>query len=273
MKNLYFRSQTYLLIMMVKTEKAGKVGIVSLNHPEKLNALSKELVRDLVTAIESFKAEKIRTVIISAEPNKSNVWSAGHYIPELPENHEDPLGYFDPLEVLLRTIQRYPGPVITQVHGSVWGGACDLIMTSDISIGDPSSTFAITPAKIGVPYNASGISHFIARLGINQAKEMFFTARPIDAVLAEKWGIINHLVEEEQLASYVLEMATHMTTLSPLSIKVIKEQFRILSNAQALSADIFEKIEGLRTTVWESNDYHEGIKAFREKRKPNFTGE
>ncbi|MBL7138484.1 MAG: hypothetical protein ISS17_06900 [Bacteroidales bacterium] len=61
-------------------------------------------------------------------------------------------------------------------------------------------------------------------------------------------------------------------SLSPLSIEVIKAQFRILSNAQALSADIFERIEGLRKKVWESNDYHEGIKAFHEKRRPHFTG-
>lgn len=258
---------------MVRTETNGLVGIVSLNHPQKLNALSRDLVHDLVEALESFQVDKIRVVIITAEPNKSHVWSAGHYIPELPENHEDPLGYFDPLEILLRTIQRYPGPVITQVHGSVWGGACDLIMTSDISIGDTTATFAITPAKIGIPYNASGIGHFISRLGLNQAKEMFFTARPVDAITAEKWGIITHIVEEDKLSTYVMEMAQHMTTLSPLAIKVIKEQFRILANSQALSADIFEKIEGLRTQVWESLDYHEGISAFREKRKPNFTGE
>ncbi len=258
---------------MIKTEIQGKVGIVSLNHPEKLNALSQAMVHDLVEAFESFKAEKIRVVIITAEPNESNVWSAGHYIPELPENHEDPLGYYDPLEVLLRTIQRYPGPVITQVHGSVWGGACDLIMSSDISIGDSTCSFAITPAKIGVPYNASGIGHFIARLDLNQAKEMFFTARPVDAAMAENWGIVNHIVEGDQLAAYTMEMAQHITTLAPLSIEVIKEQFRILANSQALSADVFEKIEGLRTRVWESKDYHEGIKAFNEKRKPHFTGE
>ncbi|MBE0647672.1 MAG: methylmalonyl-CoA decarboxylase [Bacteroidales bacterium] len=258
---------------MIKTEKRNKTGIVSLNHPEKLNALSQEMVHGLVASLESFKEDKMRVIIIRAEPNKSNVWSAGHYIPELPENNQDPLGFNDPLEVLLRAIQRYPGPVITQIHGSVWGGACDLIMTSDISIGDTTTTLAITPAKLGVPYNASGICHFIARLGINQAKEMFFTARPIDAVLAERWGVINHIVEEDQLEAYTMEMAEHIATLSPLAISVIKEQFRILSNSQALSADVFEKIEGLRTMVWESNDYHEGIKAFREKRKPEFKGE
>jgi len=257
---------------MVKTEIHDKIGIMSLNYPEKLNALSQTMVDRLVAALEEFKSKKIRVVILAAEPNKSQVWSSGHYIPELPDGQEDPLGYYDPLEVLLRTIQSYPGPVITRIHGSVWGGACDLIMTSDIVIGDPTSTFAITPAKIGIPYNASGITHFINRLGINQAKEMFFTAQPVKAPRAYEWGIVNHIVEEEKLEQFTMEMAQRITTLSPLSISVIKEQFRILANSQSLNAEVFERIDGLRKKVWESDDYHEGITAFREKRKPVFKG-
>ena len=258
---------------MVKQEIHDKIGILALNHPEKLNALSQHMVDDLVSAFDEFRSKKLRVIILSAQPNKSDVWSSGHYIPELPEGHDDPLGYYDPLEVLLRTIQSYPGPVITQIHGSVWGGACDLIMTSDIAIGDPTCSFAITPAKIGVPYNVSGITHFINRLGVNQAKEMFFTAQPVKAQRAYEWGIINHLVEEKNLEQFTMEMAEGITKLSPLSISVIKEQFRILANSQALGAEVFERIDGLRKRVWESDDYHEGITAFREKRKPLFKGE
>jgi len=258
---------------MVKSEIHDKIGILALNHPEKLNALSQAMVDELVAALNEFKSKKIRVVILTAEPNKSQVWSSGHYIPELPDGKEDPLGYFDPLEVLLRTIQSYPGPIITQIHGSVWGGACDLIMTSDIVIGDPTSSFAITPAKIGIPYNASGVAHFISRLGVNQAKEMFFTAQPVKAPRALDWGIINHIVEEKKLEQFTLDMAHRITTLSPLSISVIKEQFRILANSQALSPEVFERIDGLRKKVWESDDYNEGIASFREKRKPLFKGE
>ncbi|MFH1161501.1 MAG: methylmalonyl-CoA decarboxylase [bacterium] len=258
---------------MILTEIFDNIGILSLNHPEKLNAISHSLVREFAESLETFRKKQIKVVIIKAEPNKSNVWSAGHDVAELPLDHGDPLDYFDQLEVLLRAIQRYPGPVIAQVHGSVWGGACDLIMTCDIVIGDPTCTFAITPAKIGLPYNASGIAHFLSRLGINQAKEMFFTAQPINAELSDKWGIVNHVVPEEQLEVFVLEMARRMTSLSSQAIAVIKEQFRILAGTQAISAEVFERIEGLRKKVWESGDYTEGIRAFLEKRKPEFKGD
>jgi methylmalonyl-CoA decarboxylase len=257
---------------MVKVAIKSGVGLISLDHPEKRNALSKAMVIALINALEYFKKKGIKVVILFAQKNDGNVWSAGHYIPELPQNNDDPLGYDDPLEQLLRSIQHFPGPVITQIHGSVWGGAVDLVMTSDIAIGDPTCSFAITPAKIGIPYNASGIGHFISRLGLNQAKEMFFTAEKIDAEQAEKWGIINHLVPEKELRKFALNMAIKITKLSPLAIAVIKEQFQILSNSRTVSADVFERIEGLRKRVWDSEDYREGLQAFKEKRSPNFKG-
>lgn len=257
---------------LVNVEIQGNIGFLCLNNPARRNALSHELVHDAVEALDKFREAKIAAVILRAQDG-CKVWSAGHDIKELPEPRRDPLGYHDSLEKLLRTVQRYPGPVIAMVHGSVWGGACDLIMTCDIVIGDETSSFAITPAKLALPYNASGIMHFINRLGLNIAKEMFFSAEPIEAERAERVGILNHLVPSDKLLEFTTDMAMRMATRSSLAIHVIKEQFNLLASAHPMAPDVFERIQGLRRRVYDSHDYAEGVKSFLEKRPPKFTGE
>lgn len=256
---------------VVQTEIREKIGIITLNNTNKLNALSEELVDGVVTALNDFKVRKIAVVILRA-PDDVKVWSAGHDVNELPRKMRDPLSYYDSLERLLRAVEEYPSPVIAMVHGTVWGGACDLIMTCDLVIGDETAQFAMTPAKLGVPYNTTGILHFMNRLPLNIAKEMFFTAEPVNAVRAYDLGILNHLVREEELLEFTLNLAATITKRSLLSIEVNKEQFRILSKAFPVSPADFERIQGLRRQVYDSHDYEEAITAFLEKRPPVFKG-
>jgi len=248
------------------------VGILTLNNPAKRNALSEALANELIRGFGEFRKNKVPVVILCAADG-SNVWSAGHDVKELPRTHRDPLGYYDPLEKLLRAVQQYPNPVIAMVHGSVWGGACDLVMSCDLVVGDETSSFAITPAKIGLPYNVSGVLHFMNRLGLNIAKEMFFTADPIAAERAEQVGILNYLVPSGELMKFVMDLAKRIALRSTLSVSIIKEQFRILSGARPISPEQFEHIQGLRRRVYDSHDYEEGITAFLEKRTPVFRGE
>ncbi|WP_018704732.1 methylmalonyl-CoA decarboxylase [Anaeromusa acidaminophila] len=257
---------------LVKAEVLEKVGVITLNNTQKLNALSSQLVNDIVEALDAFQKEQVHIVVLRA-PEGAKVWSAGHDVKELPLKLRDPLSYYDSLEVLLRTVEEYPGPVIAMVHGSVWGGACDLIMTCDMVIADKTAKFAMTPAKLGVPYNSTGILHFMNRLPINIAKEMFFTAELMSAERALNVGIINHLVEEEELLPFTLNMATTISTRSILSIQVIKEQFRVLSKAYSITPSAFERVQGMRRKVYDSHDYEEAITAFLEKRPAKFKGE
>lgn len=257
---------------LVQTEILDKVGIITLDNTKKLNALSEQLVDDIIGALDCFQEQKIPVVILRA-PDGVKVWSAGHDVKELPPKMRDPLSYYDSLERLLRAVEQYLGPVIAMVHGSVWGGACDLIMTCDMVIADETAKFAMTPAKMGVPYNLTGILHFMNRLPINIAKEMFFTADPVSAERALQVGIINHLVPEKELLSFTLDLAATINTRSLLSIEVIKEQFRILSKAFPISPADFERVQGLRRKVYDSHDYEEAITAFLEKRPAHFKGE
>ena len=258
----------------ITMEINGKIATLTMSNPSRLNSLSKGLVDELVQALKKCAEENALVVLLKAEANKHHVWSAGHDIHELPEGGRDPLSFFDSVEVLLREIQNYPGPVIAVVRGSVWGAACDLIMTCDMVYADRTSTFAITPAKIGVPYNVTGIMHFINRIGLNRAKEMFFAACPVDAATAVDWGILNHLFESDELDAKVAEIAEQICQNSPLAVGVIKEQFHYLSETGvAMPPVLFERICGLRRKVYDSLDYAEGIRSFKEKRKPVYRGE
>jgi methylmalonyl-CoA decarboxylase len=257
---------------IIHTQLQDNIGTITFNDPDHRNILSKALITEMLQSIAALQKGKMRVLVIRA-PKGSKVWSAGHDVHELPLPGRDPLSYNDPLVTVLRSVQSLPIPVIAMIEGSVWGGACDLALSCDIQIGCQSAAFCMTPAKIGVPYNVSGILHFLNIMGVNLAKEMFFTAEPVSAEQANKAGLLNHLVDTEELESFTYTLAGKITRNSPLSIGVIKEQIRLLASAHPMNPVTFERVQGLRRIVYDSKDYAEGIQAFLEKRQAVFSGE
>ncbi len=256
--------------MFILTEHSDTIGTITLNQPAKRNALSEALVEELITALADFQKAGMRVVVLRAA-HDAHVWSSGHDISELPQG-KDPLPYSDPFERALRAVKTFPAPIIAMVHGSVWGVATDLVLSCDIAIGDETSSFAVTPANIGLAYNTAGLLRFMRRLPLNHVKEMFFTGMPVSAADAAEWGILNHLVPATELESFTYDLAQRIATKAPLVLSVVKEQLRILADASPITSDVFERIEALREAVYQSDDYLEGIRAFREKRPPVFTG-
>jgi len=255
----------------VQTDIVGQVGIITLGDRDKRNAIGAEMASRIIAALGSLRAQQVRAIILRAAPGM-DVWSAGHDIGELPAGQRDPLGYDDPLEELIRAVRTFPAPVVAMVHGTVWGGALDLVLSCDLAVADETASFAITPANLGLPYNMTGLLHFHGRLPINVIKEMFFTAAPIDARKASQWLLINHLVPWDRLESFTLELAATMATKSPLAIAVIKEQLRVLSDYQPIAAQVYERVQSLRRRAYDSSDYLEGLEAFAQKRQPIFRG-
>ena len=258
-------------MQFVQLETSGHVATVTLDQPAKRNALSRELVEGVIEGLEDLKMRENRVVILRAPPG-AKVWSAGHDVGELPEGRRDPLGWDDPLRHLVRAIEMHPSPVIAMVEGGVWGGACEVVFACDIIIAAPSATFAVTPARLGVPYNVSGMLTFLNAAPAHLVREMVYTARPISAERAARHGVVNHVQPLEDLEAFTYEMAEGIAQNAPLSISVMKEQMRILNGAHPMSPQGFERVQGLRRVVYDSDDYREGIEAFKKKCAPRFQG-
>ncbi len=249
----------------------GRLAVITMCNAAKRNTLSEAMIADILAALETARKHQVRAVILRAEP-RVTVWSAGHDVAELPESHRDPLGWSDPLRVVIRALEEFPAPVIALIEGSVWGGACEMVLGCDIVVATPEVTFAITPAKLGIPYNISGLLTFMNAMPLHMVREMAFTARPLAAERAAELGVINHVVPAPQITAFCIEMARRIESLAPMAIAVMKEELRVLASAHSITPGMFERVQGLRRRVYDGADYQEGVKAFKEKRLPEFFG-
>lgn len=258
---------------MVSVKIEDRICFIEMQNAEHFNTLSEQMCNEISDALMEAYEKECVGIVIKAEC-RHGVWSAGHDIHELPLDGNDPLEYDVPMERLLRNVQDVPIPVIACASGTVWGGACDLCVSCDMIVASDTATFAITPAKIGIPYNASGIMHFINQLGINKAREMFFTATPITAQDAMNVGFVNQIAPTDELDKMLEEkFLTPIRRNSVVSMSAIKRQFRILSRAATvISSESFERINAYRRKVYQGNDYKEGIASFLEKRNPEYKG-
>ncbi|MGE5192832.1 MAG: methylmalonyl-CoA decarboxylase, partial [Deltaproteobacteria bacterium] len=225
------------MTLMLK-EYRDTTGVLTFNHPARRNALSAALIEELIVGLADMQAAGVRAAVLRA-PSGAVIWSAGHDVSELPPHGRDPLAYNDPLRRAVRAIEDFPAPVIALVQGSVWGGACEIALTCDLLVATPEVTFAITPAKLGVPYNTSGILNLMKNMSLPVLKEMLFTANTISAERALHAGMVNHILPPEKIEEFTFDLAARIGEMSPLCVTLFKEELRILSESRPLSPEAF----------------------------------
>lgn len=225
------------------------------------------MIAELSAALRQ-AADQCRVVVLRAQPGVK-VFSAGHDIDEVPVG-APATAWDNPVEGLLTSIPTLPVPVIAAVEGTVWGAATNLVMACDLVVALDSVTFAITPAKLGVPYFSAGISMFARSLPLHVVKAMFFTAQPLSAFDAHRFGLVHTLVSDEhELSAVVNDLAQRIVQLAPLTIRSVKTELAALDQYAGVSPS---QTAGLRESAWQSDDVREGVAAFQQRRAPQFEG-
>ena len=242
--------------------------VITLNRPERRNALSLELMRDLTAALEQVSDDpRVQVVILRAN---GSVFSAGHDLSELVGGDEGRYKeIFDTCVVLMETVQRIPQPVIAEVAGIATAAGCQLVATCDLAIAAEGARFATPGVKIGL-FCSTPMVAVSRAIGRKRALEMLMTGEMIDADTAADWGLVNRVVPAEQLEQATRELAEKIAASSTYTIKIGKQAF--YRQIDLPQHDAYEYTRDVMVENTQADDAQEGISAFLGKRKPVWRG-
>ena len=241
---------------------------ITLNRPERRNALSLELMRELTATLEQVGRDpRVRVVILRAN---GNVFSAGHDLSELIGGDEQRYReIFETCVVLMETVQRIPQPVIAEVAGIATAAGCQLVATCDLAVAAEGARFATPGVRIGL-FCSTPMVAVSRAVGRKRAMELLLTGDFIDAATAAEWGLVNRVVPVDQLEQATRELAEKIAASSFYTIKIGKQAFYEQIDLPQHAA--YEHTRDVMVENTRADDAQEGMSAFLEKRKPAWRG-
>ncbi len=249
---------------------APDVARLTIDNQDKRNALDHAILDAIAETVPRLEQ---RCLLITAV---GKVFSAGYDIGGLPKDefaHEAEALVAHPFHDAIGALEAFPFPSVAALNGHAIGGGLELALSCDLRIASEDAQVGMPPARLGLVYSHTGLRKFLDAIGAARTRELFFTARNVPAGRAEEWGLVNEVVPPGRLEARAVEYAGEIAALAPLSQRGNKRVLAELLAAEGgLDPDTERELVELREECFRSDDFHEGVRAFAEKRRPEWRG-
>ncbi len=257
------------------TEVRSSIGTITFNRPERKNSMSPELLLMVHKTLQEWGlSDEVRVVVITGGSGKA--FSSGYDIGSIPTEMSPELAKFikshNPLELALKSVEQFPYPTIAMMNGYTFGAGLNMAMCCDMRIAQSDISMGMPPAKLGLVYHPEGLRQFIDVVGMAKTREIFFTGRTYKGTEVLNMGLVDRLVQAEELTKITYRIAEEIAVNAPLSLKGIKRILAMFRERMRLTEKQIAEADKLIGEAFNSDDLKEGMAAFFEKRTPNFTG-
>ena len=250
-------------------ERRGRVAVITINRPQKLNALNIQTRAEGAAALEELREdESVRVVVITGAGEKAFV--AGADISEFEGRTAVSQRDVMTARSLFTAVDTFPKPVIAMINGFCLGGGCELALSCDIRVASETARFGQPEINLGIIPGGGGTQRLTRLVGEGKAMELILTGDMIDAQHAYSLGLVNLVVPAADLEAKTMEMANRIAEKSPVALRMAKEAVKTAARAN-LDEGLRREID-LFALTFSSRDKDEGVRAFLEKRKPDFKG-
>jgi enoyl-CoA hydratase/carnithine racemase len=252
---------------------AEAVARITISNPDKRNALDHAILDALAETMPSLDhGIETRCVVITGA---GNVFSAGYDIGGIPDEvfaEEAERLVAHPFHRAIEAVESFPFPTVAALNGHALGGGLELALSCDLRVACAGAKLGMPPAKLGLIYSHTGIQKFIDTIGVARTRELFLVGANVDAERAERIGLVNEVAAPEGLEARALALAGEIAGNAPMSMKGNKEIIRRLISFPRLSEEAERELIDLRLSSFRTDDFREGVRAFAEKRKPDWRG-